>query len=208
MSERQPRLFALAIEARSVDLGLPDSDIVYRRDLIDPEDGDRLLDELITTSSWRQDTIRMYGREVPVPRLNAWHGDPGRTYAYSGITLDPEPWTPPLLEIKALVEAEAGAAFNSVLVNLYRDGSDGVAWHSDDEPELGPAPTIASVSLGATRRFQLRHREDHSRREAIDLEHGSVLVMGGPTQRCWHHQVPKTTRPVGPRVNLTFRRIL
>lgn len=208
VSHGQRSLFDLPAEVHTIALGLPDSDIVYVRDLIAADDGGRLLDEVVASSAWRQDSIKMYGREIPVPRLNAWHGDPGRTYTYSGIALEPEPWTAPLTEIRELVEVELGTSFNSVLVNLYRDGSDGVSWHSDDEPELGPAPTIASVSLGATRRFQLRHRQEPARRAALDLEHGSVLVMRGSTQRCWHHQVPKTTRQVAPRVNLTFRQIV
>ncbi len=119
--------------------------------------------------------------------------------------MQPEPWTAPLLEIKAAVEKHTAGAFNSVLLNLYRDGDDSVAWHSDDEPELGPEPLIASVSFGATRKFQLRHQVDAARRVDLELTHGSLLVMRGPTQRCWKHQIPKTARAVDPRVNLTFR---
>jgi alkylated DNA repair dioxygenase AlkB len=121
--------------------------------------------------------------------------------------MEPEPWTPPLLEIKARIEEEAGVEFNSVLLNLYRDGRDGVAWHSDDEPELGPSPLIGSVSLGATRRFQFRLKSRKELRRELNLEHGSFLLMSGSTQRTWQHQVPKTSRRVEPRVNLTFRNI-
>lgn len=121
--------------------------------------------------------------------------------------MEPEAWTPPHLEIKAAIERETGAVFNSVLLNLYRNGQDGVAWHSDDEPELGPEPVIASVSFGATRRFQLRHKTRKDLKHEFALTHGSLLVMRGPTQQHWDHQVPKTARPVEPRINLTFRAI-
>ncbi len=158
---------------------------------------------------WRQDRIRIHGRELPVPRLNVWYGDAGRAYSYSGIELEAHPWTPALLEIKRSVEcAVAGWSSNSVLVNLYRDGRDSVAWHADDEPELGIEPVIASVSLGATRRFHMRHRERPDARLNVELVHGSLLVMRGPTQHHYTHQVPKTARLTGPRVNLTFRRVV
>jgi alkylated DNA repair dioxygenase AlkB len=185
-----------------------DADIDHLPGFIPSPDRDRLLVDLIGTTAWREDTFKIYGREVPVPRLIAWYGDPGREYGYSKIVMAPVPWTPALLDVKARVESAAGAGFNSVLLNYYRDGRDSVSWHSDDEPELGPAPVIGSVSFGATRKFQLRHRADRGRRYALDLTHGSLLVMRGPTQRCWQHQVPKTARAVGPRVNLTFRTIV
>jgi alkylated DNA repair dioxygenase AlkB len=142
---------------------------------------------------------------VPIPRLTAWHGEAG--YVYSGIAMQPAAWTPALLEIKRCAEHHAGQGFNSVLLNLYRDGRDSVSWHADNEPGLGRDPVIASLSLGATRRFQLKHRRN-GLRVAIDLEHGSCLVMAGATQHHWLHQLPKTARPVGPRVNLTFRRMM
>ena len=142
------------------------------------------------------------GRRVPIPRLTAWHGAAG--YVYSGIAMTPAPWNPPLLELKAVAEACAGQAFNSVLLNLYRDGRDSVSWHADNEPGLGRDPVIASVSLGATRRFQMKHRRRAGARRARPAA-GSCLVMAGATQHHWLHQVPKTSRPVGPRINLTFR---
>jgi len=188
-------------------LELVDADVVYVPGFIPSPD--RLLAELIATTAWKEDTFKIYGKEVPVPRLIAWYGEPGRDYRYSRIVMEPQPWTPPLLEIKALVESPpgAGSRFNSVLLNYYRDGRDSVSWHSDDEPELGPAPVIASVSLGATRKFQLRHRSQGGLRHSLELVHGSLLIMRGPTQRCWQHQVPKTARDVGPRINLTFRTV-
>ena len=182
-------------------------EVVYLPGFVPMAERAGLFEQIDETTVWRQELIRMYGKEMPVPRLTAWHGDPGRTYSYSQIALEPVPWTGPLLALKSLVEAESGAAFNSVLLNLYRDGRDSVAWHSDDEPELGPRPVIASVSLGAPRRFHLRRKADHGDRVDITLAHGSLLLMAGSTQPEWEHQVPKTATKVGPRVNLTFRAI-
>jgi len=156
---------------------------------------------------WRQEEIVLFGTQRRVPRLVAWHGDPGAVYRYSGVDHDPRPWTTTLLEIRERVESLSGHRFNSVLLNLYRDNRDGMGWHADDEPELGADPVIASVSLGATRRFRMRHRRRRDQLVAIDLEHGSLLLMRGPTQHHWLHAVPKTTRPAGERINLTFRRV-
>lgn len=202
-SPGQRSLFSTDGAPRSV----VDGDMTYIPGWLTPDDADRLLDEIIATAAWRQERIRMYGREVPVPRITAWHADPGRAYAYSGIAHEPQPWTPALTEIRESAEKSCGALFNSVLVNRYRDGHDGVAWHSDDEPELGPAPVIGSVSLGATRRFQIRRGTDPADRHEIELEHGSLLVMHAGSQATWEHQLPKTAKPVGERVNLTFRTI-
>jgi alkylated DNA repair dioxygenase AlkB len=165
-------------------------------------DASRLFGRLMAVTEWRREIATVMGRRVPIPRLTAWHGAAG--YVYSGIRMTPAPWNQPLLEIKAVAEACAGQTFNSVLLNLYRDGRDSVSWHADNEPGLGRNPVIASVSLGAVRRFQMKHRE-RDERLALDLPSGSCLVMAGPTQHHWLHQVPKTGRPVGPRINLTFR---
>ena len=162
----------------------------------------RLFEQLMAATPWREEIATVMGRRVPIPRLTAWHGAAG--YVYSGIRMRPAPWNPPLLEIKAVAEACAGQPFNSVLLNLYRNGRDSVSWHADNEPGLGRNPVIASVSLGATRRFQMKHR-GRDERITLDLPSGSCLVMAGPTQHHWLHQVPKTGRPVGPRINLTFR---
>ena len=188
-----------------VTLELPDADVAFDPLLFGKADADRLFAALRDTTPWRQEGIRLYAREVPLPRLTAWHGDAGAAYRYSGIPNAPVPWTDALLEIRAAAERAAGAAFNGVLLNRYRTGLDGVAWHSDDEPEFGDEPVIASVSFGATRRFQLRHKARKELRAEIDLTHGSLLVMRGATQRCWVHQVPKTKKAVGERINLTFR---
>jgi len=187
---------------------LPDADIAHWPAFFVGEDRDRLFAELLATTAWRQDSITMYGRPVPIPRLQAWYGDPGRTYTYSGIEMAPESWTPALRTVKEAIGPVAGVAFNSVLCNRYRDGNDSVAWHSDDEPELGVDPVIGSVSFGATRPFRFRHRHDPSLTHEIELTSGSLLVMRGATQACWKHQIPKTTKPVGERVNLTFRVIV
>jgi alkylated DNA repair dioxygenase AlkB len=164
----------------------------------------RLFDQLMAITPWRQEIATLMGRRVPIPRLTAWHGEAG--YVYSGIRMTPAPWNAPLLEIKAVAEACAGQAFNSVLLNLYRDGRDSVSWHADNEPGLGRNPVIASISLGATRRFQMKHRR-RNERLSLDLPSASCLVMAGATQHRWLHQVPKISRPVGPRINLTFRAV-
>ncbi len=167
----------------------------------------RLFDELRGQIDWRQEEILMFGRRVPVPRRVAWHGDPGASYTYSGTEHHPLPWTPALERVRGRVTGLTGVHFNAVLLNLYRDGRDGMGWHADDEPELGCDPVIASVSLGATRRFCLRHRRRKDLRLDVPLAHGSLLLMSGATQHHWVHALPKTTVPVGERINLTFRRV-
>ena len=155
----------------------------------------------------RADTFTMFGRTVPVPRLISWHGDPGCRYRYSGQTYEPAPWTPGLARVRDALAARTGLAFNAVLANYYRDGRDSVGWHSDDERELGPARddvAIASLSLGAARRFVMRHRASGERRD-FEMTDGSLLLMRGRTQQHWRHALPKTAAVVGPRLNLTFR---
>ena len=157
---------------------------------------------------WQVHRVRMFGREIDSPRLSCWIGDPGTAYRYSGVRHEPQPWPPALLPVRDRLLGETGVVFNSVLANLYRDGRDCMGWHSDDEPELGARPLIASLSLGATRRFALRHRRDPSRRLVLELPAGSLLLMRGQTQARWRHALPRTARPVRPRINLTFRRIV
>lgn len=189
----------------TISLPLPDADIILYPLLLDESASEHLLTDLTQTIAWRQDWITIYGRSLPQPRLTAWYGDPGKSYTYSGITMLPTPWTPTLLDLKAQVDALAGVVFNSVLLNLYRDGNDSMGWHSDDEPELGQNPIIGSLSLGGTRRLMLRHRFEKSLKHQLELTSGSFLLMQGTTQQYWQHQVPKTKRPVLPRINLTFR---
>ncbi len=186
---------------------IADGRLRYWTRAFDPPHADRLLLELRHGIEWQQEEILIFGRRRLVPRLVAWHGDPLARYTYSGTGHEPRPWTATLLEIRARVEALTGVAFNSVLLNLYRDGADSMGWHADDEPELGRNPQIASVSLGATRRFRLQHRRRKSETLSLDLGHGSLLLMAGETQHHWRHRVPKTAAPVGERINLTFRRI-
>ncbi|WP_454885550.1 alpha-ketoglutarate-dependent dioxygenase AlkB family protein [Sphingomonas oryzagri] len=160
-----------------------------------------------TNIRWKQDNIRLYGKSVPLPRLTAWHGDPGAAYTYSGIKSDPNPWTEGLLHIRSRIEEAVGSAFNCVLLNWYRDGQDSLSWHADDEKELGKNPVIASANFGATRDFQLRHNADHSHKITIPLNHGTLLIMRGELQRHWKHVVPKRANVDGSRFNLTFRNI-
>ena len=190
--------------------------VLISRDLVDAHisfylaafttnEADALFRELLGGVEWRQETINLFGRHARVPRLTAWYGD--APYSYSGLTMQPEPWTAQLLAIKVRTEQLSGHRFNCVLLNRYRTGRDSMSWHSDDEPELGPNPAIASVSFGASRRFRLRHRTRKEEKFAIELSHGSLLVMDQATQLHWQHSVSKTAKPVGERINLTFRLI-
>ena len=165
----------------------------------------RLIDEI----SWRAESIVVWGKTYSQPRLIAWYGDAGKNYTYSGIELTPLPWTAALLDIKSRVEAAARMNFNSVLLNYYRDHRDSMGMHSDDEPELGERPVLASLSLGEERIFILKHKREKALKPVrVQLASGSLLLMKGETQRYWKHAIEKETRPCGPRVNLTFRRIL
>ena len=189
------------------EINLPDAELCYYPELFPTIEADTLLDSLKDEIEWTQNTIRFYGKESLVPRLEAWYGDPGKSYAYSGIHMDPKPWTKELITIKQTIEPLAGVIFNSVLINYYRDGKDRVAWHSDDEKELGKNPVIGSVSLGAERKFKLRHKhyKTNGLKHEIMLRHGSFLLMKGATQHHWMHEIPRTAKPIGPRINLTFR---
>jgi alkylated DNA repair dioxygenase AlkB len=185
-----------------------DGDIVLCRKLFSGEESDRLYTDLDQTTQWRKDSIKIYGKSIPLPRLTAWYGDARKSYTYSGIEMHPMSWTNALQEVKSRAEDVARVTFNSVLLNKYRNGQDGVAWHSDDEPELGQNPVIASVSFGETRRFALKHKyQKDLDKVVIDLTHGSLLLMQGTTQHFWLHQIPKTSKKVKPRINLTFRNV-
>lgn len=185
---------------------LPQAELLFDPAFLTPPEADALLARLAAEAAWEQRTIRLFGQEFPQPRLTAWYGDAEARYTYSGLTWEPQPWLPALRTLRQRVEAATGARFNSVLLNLYRNGRDSMGWHADDEPELGAAPTIASVSLGATRRFRLRARAPLVQPAfGLDLAAGSLLLMRGATQQHWQHALPKTARPVGPRLNLTFR---
>jgi alkylated DNA repair dioxygenase AlkB len=166
---------------------------------------DEMLARLIADTAWRSETITVWGKQHPQPRLTAWHGD--AAYTYSGLRLAPSAFTPLLQQIRAAVEAASGRRFNSVLLNYYRDGRDSMGMHSDNEAELGPEPAIASVSFGAARTFVLQHRATKERIR-ISLTDGSMLLMAGSLQQNWLHGITKMSRSVGPRVNLTFRFIV
>ncbi len=167
---------------------------------------DCIFDGIYKKVKWCQQSIKIFGKAVTSPRLCAWYGDKEAVYRYSGTTNMPLPWIDELLEIRGFIEAYTRQSFNSVLLNLYRDGNDSMGRHSDDEPELGLAPTIASVSLGATRRFILHPNSGNKQPSIkINLKHGSLLVMYGRSQRNWKHSLPKTRRATGPRINLTYR---
>jgi len=184
----------------------PGADVVVHRGSVGTDETPVILQQLVSEVRWRSDIIRLFGREVSIPRLTAWYGDQGRVYTYSGIRLEPLAWTPLLADLRDRAGATAGTSFNSVLANLYRNGSDSVGWHADDEPELGVDPVIASLSFGATRTLAMRRR-DGSYRASVDLQDGDLMVMAGATQTLWVHRVPKVRRPVGSRVNLTFRTV-
>ena len=186
-------------------LPLPDAEVYLLQDFLPATQAKALFEELETEVAWRQEKIKMFGRQIDQPRLTAWYADAGKHYTYSGLTWEPLPWLPDLTHLRKKIEALTGASFNSVLLNLYRHGQDSMGWHSDDEPELGPNPIIASISLGQERGFHLKHRSQPELKQKLVLPSGSLLLMAGATQHHWHHQVPKSARSLAPRINLTFR---
>ena len=180
-----------------------DGQAEYAPNFFATPEADELLEDLRAQLDWTQESARLFGRSIPLPRLTTWYGP--TPYTYSGVVHRASPFPEVIRYIAGAIKPLAGN-FDCVLGNLYRHGSDSVAWHSDDEAMWGDLPTIASVSFGATRRFALRHKQS-GERVSIDLDHGGVLVMSGLSQRCWHHAISKTQRPVGMRINLTFRRL-
>ena len=175
---------------------------------LDQKESHRFFSEIKEQVKWQTREIFLFGRRVLQPRLVAWQGDSGCSYRYSGTTWNPDPWSPAVHRVRELVCDATGVEFNGVLLNLYRDGRDSMGWHSDDEPELGVNPVIASVSLGASRRFLFRNRLDQKQKLELDLKDGSLLVMAGATQELWQHSIPKSAKVGGERINLTFRRIV
>jgi alkylated DNA repair dioxygenase AlkB len=198
-----------ALETQRAQIHLQDAEVYYLRHLPLAETPHIVMRQLIDEIAWRAENVVVWGRTYPQPRLTAWYGDIGKNYTYSGINLSPFPWTEALLDIKSRVEAVARMDFNSVLLNYYRDHRDSMGLHSDDEPELGERPILASLSLGEERNFILKHKHEKALKPVrLKLASGSLLLMKGDTQRYWKHGIDKETRPCGPRVNLTFRRIL
>ncbi|MFV2060318.1 MAG: alpha-ketoglutarate-dependent dioxygenase AlkB [Gammaproteobacteria bacterium] len=189
------------------DIDLPDTDCKLYPDFINIHDADTYLQELTQTVNWSQETIAMYGKVLNVPRLSAWYGEPNLSYEYSGIKSLSQFWLPQLQVIKNKIELLTKHSFNSVLINLYRDGNDSVDWHSDDEPELGLNPVIASVSFGEQRNFHLKNKFNKDIKKSILLPHGSLLLMSGTTQKNYQHKISKSKRQMKPRINLTFRDI-
>ena len=197
----------LPLPADGIEPTLPGATLRFHPHWLEAEAADRLFDALRDGLPWSVHRIRLFGREVDSPRLSAWIGDPAAVYRYSGTAFTPHPWTAALASLRDRLQQGLGVPFNSVLANLYRDGRDAMGWHSDDEPELGPRPVIASVSLGGVRRFALKHRRDAALKGVLELPHGSLLVMSGDTQRLYRHALPRTSRVVAARINLTFRQV-
>jgi alkylated DNA repair dioxygenase AlkB len=186
-------------------LRMKDANVIFDRTFFDRQQSQQLFTELNNSIEWRQERIKLFGKYLLEPRLTAYYGD--KPYRYSGVSRHPLSWTPVLLNIKSRIEPIAEVKFNAVLLNLYRDGNDSMGWHSDDERELGENSIIASVSFGAARRFIFRRKDDRHLKVELNLGDGDLLIMGGKTQQFWQHQVPKVSREVEPRINLTFRAI-
>ena len=188
---------------------MPDAEVLLWTAVDLGDEPTALRDALIEQTPWRQDRIKLFGKVHDQPRLTAWYGDPGTAYTYSGLTLEPLPWTPLLTSLRARVEALSQVTFNSVLLNYYRDNRDAMGMHADDEPELGERPVIASLSLGATRTLVFRHRTRGNLAPVkLPLASGSLLLMRGTTQSHWKHGINRSARRCGPRINLTFRRVV
>lgn len=183
---------------------LQDGELLYYPHFFNAEVADSYFRLLMEKVDWKQEGMMMYGKPVLFPRLMAWYGDKGSSYAFSGKRYEPAEWIAELSAINRHVSSVAGVVFNSVLLNRYRSGNDSMGWHADDEPELGRNPVIASVNFGATRRFMFRHQQAGLKYE-LNLAHGSLLIMKGSLQHYWQHQVPKTAKPLAERINLTFR---
>ncbi|MCX7086719.1 MAG: alpha-ketoglutarate-dependent dioxygenase AlkB [Methylococcales bacterium] len=184
-----------------------DGELYWQKQFYAPQQADELFAQLNADCAWQAEEILVYGKWHNVPRLMCWYGDADAFYRYSGVNHQPLPWTPTLLTIKEKVQQHCQCEFNSVLLNLYRDGQDSMGYHADDEKELGENPMIASLSFGAERLFKLQHK---SLKITLDirLAHGDLLIMAGTIQQHWRHALPKTKQPKTPRINLTFRQIV
>jgi len=198
-------LFSSEESQNKITLPLPDAVITYYSEFMEATYASEVFKKLNKETVWQQDDIKIFGKTYKQPRLTALYGDEGKSYSYSNITMYPKPMTPLLKEIKSKIERVAQTTFNTVLLNLYRDGNDSNGWHSDNEKALGKNPVIASVSLGAKRSFKLKHRGGKELNHKIFLDHGSLLLMEGETQHHWLHELPKSKKITEPRINLTFR---
>ena len=186
---------------------LPDATIKYYPNFLNTKEADLYLEQLTKETPWRNDPITVFGKTYPQPRMTSLHGHTTDSYGYSCIVMQPNPMRKPLLDIEQKLQAFTKETFTTVLLNLYRDGQDSNGWHADNEKELGVNPVIASISLGASRYFHLKHNSDKSQRLKLELTHGSLLLMEGATQHFWKHQIAKTAKKVGTRINLTFRKV-
>ena len=205
MSSRQADFFTQTSAPAPLDL--PRAQLGYYPAWLDSAKASELMAVLSDQLQWSQPAINIVGKRLLIPRLQAWYGDAGAVMRYSGISMSPLDWHPSLLSLRQQLQAELGQAFNSVLANLYRDGSDSMGWHADNEKELGEQPFIVSISLGQSRRFSLKPLFMGAKRVDLMLEHGDMLTMSGDTQQYWHHAIPKTKKEIGARINLTFRLI-
>ena len=195
-------------QSEPIHFDVPDAEISYYPNFFDDQKSDELFQELIETIPWQQDDIKVFGKIHAQPRLTALFGNDGKSYTYSNIKMQPNVWNSVLLDLKQKVAAISKTEFTTVLLNLYRDGKDSNGWHADNEKELGTNPVIASLSFGAPRFFHLQHNQNKELKIKLLLEPGSLLLMKGTTQHFWKHQIPKTAKPVAPRINLTFRVIV
>lgn len=200
-------LLAILLPMKKIRIDLPDSKIDYFPDQFSAFESEDYLQWFEKQDLWKQDHIKLFGKQVLQPRLTALFGENGLTYTYSGLTMHPIPFPEDILIIKSRCEDLAESDFNICLANFYRNGQDSMGWHADDEKELGSNPVIASVNFGAPRAFHFRHKSDKNLKEKIILENGSILIMAGKTQHYYKHQLPKTAKKIGPRVNLTFRKV-
>lgn len=205
--EHNPHIDKPLLRTLGENLLSTDGEAYLRKAFFPKELADQMLDDIINTTAWRQDTITIFGRSVLQPRLTAWMGDPGANYRYSGLEMTPMPWSPVVLQTKTAIEEQVGTKFNSALINYYRTGSDSMGWHRDNEPELGSKPVIASISFGDCRLFKIRHYFNKISAMDLNLEHGDLLVMAGEMQTYWEHSLPKTRKMKMPRINITFRHV-
>lgn len=187
---------------------LKEADIIYYPNFYSFLEANSIFEKLLNEIPWQQDDIKVYGKVYAQPRLTALFGNDGKPYSYSNIKMQPHPWNLILQKMKFQIENVIAENFTTVLLNLYRNGKDSNGWHADNEKELGTNPVIASLSFGEERYFHLQHNTDKELKLKILLEHGSLLVMKGTTQHFWKHQIPKTAKPIGNRINLTFRKIV
>ena len=187
---------------------LTDAKLRYYQNFISEHNANRYFKTFLEQIPWQQDDVKVFGKVYAQPRLTSLHSSSLSTYTYSGLTLQPHPMTDELLELLGQIRKVSQHDYNSVLLNLYRDGDDSNGWHADNEKELGKHPQIASLSFGANRFFHFKHRKIKSERYKMELHNGSLLLMEGAMQEHWLHQIPKTKKPLQPRINLTFRKII